>query len=47
MKMFWKASAVPEAGVRVTRSIGPVIFEPGTSFQLRVRPEKIAWTWPG
>ena len=45
MKMFWKASWVPEAAVRTTRSIGPLDRAPGTWLQLRTRPEKMSWTW--
>src|SRR5262245_33476680 len=43
MKMFWKASWVPEAAVRTTRSIGPLAEAPGTWLQLRMRPEKMSW----
>jgi hypothetical protein len=43
MKMFWKASWVPEAAVRTTRSIGPLADAPGTWLQLRTRPEKMSW----
>jgi hypothetical protein len=42
--MFWKASWVPEAAVRTTRSIGPDTCAPGTSLQLRTWPLKIACT---
>ena len=45
MKMFWKASWVPEAAVRTTRSIGPLALAPGTWLQLRTRPEKMSWIW--
>src|SRR3954467_686038 len=43
MKIFWKASCVPEAAVRTVRSIGPLSPEPGTSLQSRTLPEKIDW----
>src|SRR4051794_23812393 len=43
MKIFWKASCVPEAAVRPTRSIVPVAVAPGTWLQSRMSPEKIAW----
>src|SRR4029453_10260600 len=43
MKMFWKASWVPEAAVRTTRSIGPLAVAPGTELQVRTRPEKTSW----
>ena len=43
--MFWKASWVPEAAVRTTRSIGPLALAPGTWLQLRMRPEKMSWIW--
>src|SRR3954453_12369662 len=45
MKIFWKASCVPEAGVRTARLIGPVVPAPGTSDQSRTAPEKIPWIW--
>ena len=45
MKMFWNASAVPEAAVRVMMLIAPLTPWPATWFQLRTRPEKIAWIW--
>ncbi len=43
MKIFWKASCVPEAAVRVTTSIVPVADAPATWPQSRTLPEKIAW----
>src|SRR4029450_9291286 len=45
MKIFWNASCVPEAAVRTTRLIDPVVPAPGTSSQLRICPEKIPWIW--
>src|SRR6187200_2256992 len=45
MKIFWNASCVPEAAVRTTRLIEPVVPAPGMSSQLRTWPEKIAWIW--
>src|SRR4051812_39325157 len=44
MNSFWNASWVPEAAVRTTRSIGPVIVEPATSPQSRTLPEKMSCT---
>src|SRR4051794_34061414 len=43
MKIFWKASCVPDAAVRTVRSIAPVADEPGTSDQSAILPEKIPW----
>ena len=42
MKILWKASYVPDAAVRPTRSIVPPLPF-GTSLQLRTEPEKIPW----
>src|ERR1700691_3903263 len=43
-KMSWKAACVPEEAMRSTRSIGPLIFAPGTSLHSRTSPVKIACT---
>ena len=43
-KMCWKASCVPEAPSRSNRSIGPEIFDPGTSLQSRILPVKMPST---
>src|SRR3954466_10949399 len=43
MKIFWKASCVPEAAVRPTRSIVPLMPAPGTWLQSRTSPAKIDW----
>ena len=48
MKMFWNASWVPEAAVRTMRSIGAAVpSRRRPRLQLRTRPEKMSWTWPG
>ena len=46
MKILWKASWVPEPGVRTTTSIVPFWVDPGTWLQVRTPPPKTAWT-PG
>src|SRR3954447_14369401 len=43
MKIFWNASCVPEAAVRPTMSMVPLVDDPGTWLQSRMSPEKIDW----